>query len=83
MISNSEAVVRINDVLKYFILFFSLDQGAEKDAKLATFQEKRNAIVLVLRNCLEKLENLRAKGAANDMREVKEQQTIVKVNTWQ
>ena len=75
--------IRVIRCFKVFHFFFSLDQGAEKDAKLATFQEKRNAIVLVLRNCLEKLENLRAKGAANDMREVKEQQNIVKVNTWQ
>ncbi|XP_020615388.1 alpha-actinin-1-like [Orbicella faveolata] len=58
-----------------------LDQLDEKDAKFATFQEKRNALVLILRNCLEKLENLRAKGAANDMREVNEQQNIVKVKT--
>ena len=64
-----------------FHFFFSLDQGAEKDGKLATFQEKRNSLVLILRNCLEKLENLRSKGAANDMQEVYEQQNIVKVKT--
>ena len=61
--------------------FSSLDQGAGKDAKFATFQEKRNALVHILRNCLEKLESLRAKGAANDMREVHEQKNIVKVKT--
>ena len=54
---------------------------AEKDAKLATFQEKRNSLVLILKNCLEKLENLRSKGEANNMREVNEQQNIVKVKT--
>ena len=68
-------------VLAYFFSFFSLNLGAEKDAKFATFEEKRNAVVLILRNCLEKLENLRSKGVANDMREVHEQQNIVQVKT--
>lgn len=79
--SDRPFVININYVFGVFHFFFSLDHGAEKDAKLATFQEKRNPLVIVLRNCLEKLENLRSKGTANDMREVNEQQNIVKVKT--
>lgn len=79
--SDRPFVINIHYVFGVFHFFFSLDQRAEKDAKLATFQEKRNPLLLVLRNCLEKLENLRSKGAANDMRDVNEQQNIVKVKT--
>ena len=74
-------VTNTHNLFGVFHFFFSLDHGSEKDAKLATFQEKRNPLVLILRNCLEKLENLRSKGAANDMREVNEQRNIVKVKT--
>ena len=72
---------RLRPGFNVFHFFFSLDKRADKDAKLATLQDKRNAIVLILRNCLEKLENLRSKGAANDMQEVQDQQNIVKVKT--
>lgn len=67
--------------LTFWIAFFSSDKEAEKDFKLAKLQDKRNAIMLVLRNGSEKLENLRARGAPNDLQEVKEQQNIVKVKT--
>lgn len=60
-------------------LFFSFDKEAEKDDKLAKLQDKRNDVMLVVRNCSEKLENLRSRGAPNDQQEVKEQQNIVKV----
>ena len=58
---------------------FSSHKEAEKGSKLAKLQDKRNAILLVLRNGSQKLDSLRSRGAPNDLQEVKEQQKIVKV----
>ena len=61
------------------IYFPSANKEAEKEAKLAQLKDKRNAIMLVLRSCSGKLDNLKSVGAPTHLEEIKEQQSLVQV----